>query len=254
MRRSHGLECFTDLAHHPLAYGAEHFSLKSFLLLHAEQGRKLDHPRGRMLRQSLQRRGVVGRADQLPDRFEHRIVGLLSPEHLEALSAGNPAVGPQRRTLLKCIDECSLSGACLTREEEDLPNPLQRPLQTVVELRACRLATHNPCRAAVSRFRSNWHAFIVHRRYEFVAALVHGLDEHRVVAAITEDLADSEDVLLDEFRVHVRLRPQRLEDLVLGNDSIRVIDQIAKQIERLWPKRYALLPTPQAVVDGVEPK
>jgi hypothetical protein len=33
-----------------------------------------------------------------------------------------------------------------------------------------------------------------------------------------------------------------------------VIDQIAKQIERLGAKRYALLPTPQAVVDGVEPK
>ena len=139
----------------------------------------------------------------------------------------------QRRTLLKCIDESGLSGACLTRDEEDLPDSLQRPLQTVVEFRARRLPTHNPCRAAVSRFRCSRHAFIVHRRHEFVAALVHGLDEHRIVAAITEDLADSDDVLLDEFRVHVRLRPQRLEDLVLGDDSIRVIDQTSC---RSWPQ------------------
>src|SRR5260370_34150166 len=174
MRRSHGLECFTNLAHHPLAHGAEHFSLKSFLLLQAEQGRKLDHPGGRMLRKSLQHRGGVGRADQLSDRFEHRIVSLLSPEDLDALSARNPAVGPQRRVMLECIDESSLSGTAFTPYEEDLPDPLHRPLQTSVELRSGGVASHNSCRIAVRRAGCNRRAFIAHRCYELVAALLHG--------------------------------------------------------------------------------
>ena len=95
---------------------------------------------------------------------------------------------------------------------------------------------------------------VTHGSYELIATLVHRLDEHRLVSPITQDLADSENVLLDKFRVYLGLGPHRVEDLLLGNDPIRVPDQVAQQIERLRAERYALLPTLQAVIDGVESK
>jgi len=81
-----------------------------------------------------------------------------------------------------------------------------------------------------------------------------GLGVLVIVAAIAERVSNTEDVFLDDFRIDVGVRPQRLENFLLGNDSVPALDQIMQQVECLRTERHAFLSSPQAVVDRVEAK
>src|SRR5258705_5728987 len=63
---------------------------------------------------------------------------------------------------------------------------------------------------------------------------------------------------LQHLRLNICLRPQRLEELVLGHQSPGMLDEIPQHGKRLGCEKKALLSqaitTPEALVDGVEPE
>ena len=64
---------------------------------------------------------------------------------------------------------------------------------------------------------------------------------------------------LDRFGLNVELRPHRPEDFILGDQSPRVLDEVAQQRKGPGRQSNALVFTavralPQALVDGVEAK
>ena len=79
-----------------------------------------------------------------------------------------------------------------------------------------------------------------------------GSDEGRRVGPIAERLADLEDVLLHHLGGDVGPRPEGLEDLLLGDEPIGVLDEVAEEAKRLGRHRDALAVAPEALVDGIE--
>jgi len=69
-------------------------------------------------------RGVVAEPIILPDRFEHRIVAVFSPDTRKHCQRANTAVEERPAPyVMKCIDECSLAGAPAQLGGRDMPDP-----------------------------------------------------------------------------------------------------------------------------------
>src|SRR5262249_29882439 len=95
-------------------------------------------------------------------------------------------------------------------------------------------------------------AIVGHRCDELITALRKGSNELRLIAAITEYLAYSQDVLLHDLGVDDGVGPQGFENLVLGDEPLVAVDEIAEQVESLRRQGDALVSAPQALVGRVE--
>ena len=74
----------------------------------------------------------------------------------------------------------------------------------------------------------------------------------RRFGAIAERTPDLQNVAAEDFRLHVGIRPDRAEQLIVGDETPRVLDEILQHAERLGPQRDAGVPAPQALVRRVE--
>src|SRR5215475_13939468 len=108
-------------------------------------------------------------------------------------------------------------------------------------------------RIAVVRGFCNRH-LLAHRCDEPIAALGYGFDVDRLLGPVAQDFADSKNVLLDDFGIDVRARPQSLENLFLRDQAVSVLDQILKEIKTLRGQRRACRTPPEATVDWIEPE
>ena len=246
-------ERFADLPHHPLARRPEDLSLQRFALIHLDERRKLYQP-GR--RPQCQRPGettLVGRADQLADGLEQRVIRFLTSESLEALAPRNPHIRQPAGLLQEEVDERRLADAFAAGHEYDLALAASHPLEAILELAACLPSIHDRPRG--SHAVRNRHSVLVgDRRDKLVAASRERADEHRLVMPVTQHLTDAQDVFLDDLLVHEGVGPQRFEDFLLCDEAVGMIDEIPQQIERLRSQRHALVSTPQTVVGRVQPE
>src|SRR4030095_14734078 len=90
------------------------------------------------------------------------------------------------------------------------------------------------------------------RSDELVTTLRKGADELRLVVSIAEHLSDSQDVLLDDLRIHEGIAPQCFENLFLGYEPIGMVDEISQEIERLRSERHALVAAPHTLIGDIE--
>ena len=59
------------------------------------------------------------------------------------------------------------------------------------------------------------------------------LDEHGLPGVVPEHRSNGRDVALQDLRLHVSLRPQRFEELIVGHQSSGVLDEIPQHIKSL---------------------
>src|SRR5258708_33178899 len=90
------------------------------------------------------------------------------------------------------------------------------------------------------------------RRNKLVPALWESFNVYGFVMLVTQDLANPENVFLDEFRIYVCFRPQRLQKFILRYQSSRMFNQVTQHIEGLRCKGYPVLATPQALVRRIK--
>src|SRR5260370_931254 len=69
-----------------------------------------------------------------------------------------------------------------------------------------------------------------------------------------KSLADSANVLLYDFRIHIRLGPEGLKNLILRDETFRVFHEITEYVKSPGSEADALFRTPKTVVHGVEPE
>jgi len=169
------------------------------------------------------------------------------------LPAGNPHV--RGDPLLKHVHERGLADPSLAGDEDHLPTPAQRTLEGSFECCQRRFAPdHLVASIDGHGGRCDGNALVDHLSDELVSAPGESLDEDRLVVAVLQDLADPQDVFLDDFLVDVSSRPQRLENLLLRHEPPRVLDQVAQHVECLRCDRHSLLAAPQTLIQGVEAK
>ena len=84
------------------------------------------------------------------------------------------------------------------------------------------------------------------------------LDENGFPRVVPQHRSNGGDVALQHLRLNICLRPQRLEELIVGHQSPGVLDEIPQHGKSLGCEKNALLgqaiTTPEALVDDVEPK
>ena len=84
------------------------------------------------------------------------------------------------------------------------------------------------------------------------------LDEHGLPGVVPQNPSNGGDVALQNLRLNVSLRPERLEELSVGHQSPGVLDEIPQNGKGLGCQKNALfgraITTPEALVDGVEPE
>src|SRR6266850_3790119 len=84
------------------------------------------------------------------------------------------------------------------------------------------------------------------------------LDEQGFPRVVPQHRSNGGDVALQHLRLNVRLRPQRLEELIVRHQAPGVLDEIPQHGKSLGCEKNALfsqaITTPEALVDGVEPE
>jgi len=68
--------------------------------------------------------------------------------------------------------------------------------------------------------------FVAHRSDELVSPSGKGLNICRLFGVVAKSLADSANILLDDFRIHVSLGPDGLKNLVLRDETFCVFHEI----------------------------
>src|SRR5215467_14320785 len=91
-------------------------------------------------------------------------------------------------------------------------------------------------------------------RDELIAPLGKSFNEHRIGMLIAEDFANAQNVFLDEFRIHICLRPEGFQEFILRHQASRVFHQVTQYVEGLWGKRYPVLTAPKALVRRIQPE
>src|SRR5215469_8946327 len=71
---------------------------------------------------------------------------------------------------------------------------------------------------------------------------------------VAQDLANSKNVFLDEFRIYVGLRPQGFQKFILCHQASRMFNQVTQYIEGLRCKRYPVLAAPETLIPGIKPE
>ena len=97
-----------------------------------------------------------------------------------------------------------------------------------------------------------WNGVCRHRRNKTVATLGKRLNKSRFLDAVAENFAQLKHVSPQNLRLHIRLRPQRIEQLVVLNEATRIINQVAQNRVGLGLQSDLLTVPPQAFIGRVE--
>ena len=152
---------------------------------------------------------------------------------------------------MKSVDESGFSDACLSGDKDELSLATQGAGETGAKLSKRGLPTDDSLGAeAWGRGRT----LVAHRSDKLVSPSGKGLNICRLFGVVAKSLADSANILLDDFWIHVSLGPDGLKNLVLRDETFRVFHEITEYVKSLGSERYALFRTPKAVVHGVEPE
>src|SRR5262249_60270507 len=95
---------------------------------------------------------------------------------------------------------------------------------------------------------------VAYRSDKLVSPSGKGLNIYRLFGVVAKSLADSANILLYDFWIHVSLGPDGLKNLVLRDETFCVFHEIAEYVKSLGSERYTLLRTPKTVVHGIEPE
>ena len=93
-----------------------------------------------------------------------------------------------------------------------------------------------------------------HLGHEAVAAFGEGLNESRVTGVVTEELAQVKHVGAQNLWLNIGLGPQLIEELVVGNETAGILDEVAQDRERLGRKSDWAAVVEQALISGIEPE
>jgi hypothetical protein len=72
-----------------------------------------------------------------------------------------------------------------------------------------------------------------HRRYEAITALPHRLDESGLFRIVAERRPDGENVTFQNLGLHMEVRPEALQEIVMAHQLSRSAYQEAQNVERL---------------------
>ena len=152
---------------------------------------------------------------------------------------------------MKSVDESRFSDACLSGNKDELSLATQGAGETGARLSKRGLPADDSLGAEA------WGrgcTLIVHRSDKLVSPPGKGFNICRLFGVVAKSLADSANILLYDFWIHVGLGPEGLKNLVLRDETFCVLHEITEYVKRLGSERYALFRTPKAVVYGVEPE
>ena len=154
--------------------------------------------------------------------------------------------------MLEGIHQAGLPDARLADDEDHLPPSVEGLYQTSIQVGEWCAAPDEVLRGKRSVLLRWQRAVLGDRGDELIAALGKGPDELRRFGAIAERTPDLQDVPAEDFRLHVRIRPDRAEQLIVSDEAPRVLDEILQHGERLGHQGDAGVSTPQALVRHVE--
>jgi hypothetical protein len=98
----------------------------------------------------------------------------------------------------------------------------------------------------------DWSGRVSHVRDETVSALGDGLDEPGLPGVIVENFSQLEYVGAQDLWLDVGLGPEGIEQLVMGDESAGVFDEIAQNRERLAGEGDLYTLVPEALVCSVQ--
>jgi len=148
------------------------------------------------------------------------------------------------------VDQRRLADAGLAGDEDDLPASRGGPLGGRVELRERRVAADQRRADGIGGRLAR--CLRGERADPSIAATVERLDEARLAGVVAERLAEVADRHAQDGVDDVRIRPQRVEQRVLGHELARAREQVLEQAKRVARQLDAPVTQPEALVDPIE--
>ena len=122
----HDFERLAEFTHHTFARGAENLPLERGLLVASDEGRELNHPRRRVRLQRVHDLRAAWSTRELPDRFEHRVIGFFAAEALDRLTACHAQTWNAKGGLPKDIHQTRLPNPGFADHKHHLPATVER--------------------------------------------------------------------------------------------------------------------------------
>jgi hypothetical protein len=120
LARREGLQRLGDLPQHAFARRAEEFALEQLAVLPGDEGGKLNQPRGGLRGEDPDDAVSPGSPTELPERLQHRVVGLPASVALDTLAARDATPHGGCSLALELVDEGGLADAGLSGDEDEL--------------------------------------------------------------------------------------------------------------------------------------
>ena len=223
------LQCFTELAQHALTGRAHDFAMQDLAILPREQRRKLCHPSRRFCEEDLDDGFGPGTAAQSSQRLEDRAICFFVSISFYALAIRDANGVPRERSLLsEYFCQCALTDAGFPGDEHDLPFAARSVLPCFMQLFQSRAAPDQRvwcCSARYDRIRNDGFRY---RSDEPIAAPGQGLDEKRVLRAVSKCGAHFDHMFLHRLRLDNTARPHGIQQLIVSYQASGVIDQIGQ--------------------------
>ena len=230
--------------------------LQAFPVGCTEQPGHLHQPGRRLLAQQGHETLALRGTAEVPQRLQHRQVGFPGAVVLDTLAMRYPQRRLGHGLHHKCLHDCRFTNARLSRDKDDLPCPLLRLRQTGMELvqhcfpldeqwrgrkgesgRESRRGSSGRCGGRQG-----------HRGEEAIAPPGHSGNEARRLPGIVQRLAQRANGHAHNRIAHGSLRPDSIQQLVFGHQTVRVRHQVGQHVERFGRQGHGLDATPQARV------
>ena len=137
-----------------------------------------------MFGQDVHHRAATRITNPLTERFQHRVVGFLTSETLDTLSANHSQIRPAGSCLMKLINEGGLSNSRLSRDEDHLPLGFEGLAQIAVQLGHSGLATDHFLSGIIARLCGRPSIHVTHRGHELISPPWKRFNEFGFVATI----------------------------------------------------------------------
>jgi len=152
---------------------------------------------------------------------------------------------------MESVDESCFSDACFSRDKDELSLAAQGAGETSAKLSERSLPTNNSLGAEA--WGRNY-ALVTHRSDKLIPPSGKGLNICWLFGVVAKSFANSANILLYDFWIHVGLGPDGFKNLVLCDETFCVFYEITEYVKSLGSERYTFFRTPKAVVHGVEPE
>ena len=253
------LDRLGQLPQHALLGGPHDPALHRLERRRTEQRGHLGEPRGGLLFQHRQQRRSLGFSTQPAQRLQDRQVGFARAVVLDTLPARQPHIPRARGLLHKGIDHGRLAQPWLAGQKHGLPGPLPDALEPLVQVGELPLASHEQRRGgsgAGRRGRRRWEGGRGDRGEvpdEPIPPPMHRLDEPRGLRRLPQHLAQLANAAGEHGVTHHRLRPDGLQQGLLGDQLTRLRHQQAQHRKDFGGQADHRSPVPHTFVGPVHP-